>query len=174
MRHSIVVQHYDTPAWFEGRTITAVYSEYSFAALRLDGEEVIAFAVEEESVGKWFEVFPIRLHQVAAGFPIKWEELARPMPIVRSTRLWREEWLEPSRDPSSHLGSGPHSTQYAAALGGAPASNDHIVKVLAGFQLASQSGGSLVVNSSDNTPFKVDLSLDADEIAQILRFHTCE
>lgn len=174
MHYSKIVHYYDTAAQFEGRTITAVYSEYSFAALRLDGDEVMAFAVEEESVGKWFEVFPIRPHQLAADLPIKWEELARPMLIVRSAKLWREEWLEPSLDPSSHLGSGPCSTQFAGALGTAPASNENVVKVLAGFHLGSQEGGSLVVSSSDNTPFKVDLVRDTDKIAEILRFHTPE
>ena len=48
VRFSRVVQHYDTPAHFEGGTIAAVYSEYSFAALRLDGGEVISFAVTED------------------------------------------------------------------------------------------------------------------------------
>jgi hypothetical protein len=174
VRYSRVVQHYDTPAQFKGCTIAAVYSEYSFATLRLEGGEVISFAVTEESVGKWFEVFPITLHQPVAGYPLKWEELARPMHVVRSAKLWREEWLESSLDPSSHLGAGPHSTQFAAALGTAPASNGQVVKVLAGFELTGQDGSSLVVASSDNTPFKIDLVTDAGEVSQILRFHTLE
>nr|GEU28042.1 hypothetical protein [Tanacetum cinerariifolium] len=61
MLYSKIVSCYEGLAKLEGRTIRALYSEYSFAALRLDKDEVINFAVKEVVVGKWFEVFPICL-----------------------------------------------------------------------------------------------------------------
>lgn len=174
MRHSKTVSCHDLLTNLEGRTITAVYSEYSLAALRLDGQGVIHFAVEEVSVGKWFEVFPISLYQPTSDYPIEWTELARPITVIASQKLWREEWLESSLNPSEHLGSGPHSTQYAAALGSAPESVAQVVKVLAGMKWTGREGGSVVVSSSDNTPFKIDVATDIARIEQIMQFHTCE
>jgi len=95
----------------EGRTVHAFHSEYCFAALRLENEEVIAFAVEEESVEKWFEVFPICLHSVSLEYPLTWTELDLPFTVAQSKMLWREEWLEPARDRAGLLGSGPHCVQ---------------------------------------------------------------
>lgn len=174
MRHSRIVSCYDTPSKLEGRTITAIYSDYGVAALRLDDEEVIHFAVEEVSVGKWFEVFPLTLYQPSPDYPIAWKELAVPLTVVASQQLWREEWLEPSLNPSEHLGSGPHSTQYAAALGTAPETVAHVVKVMAGMKWTGRAGCSVLVCSSDNTPFKVDLAMDSAGIDQIMQFHTSE
>lgn len=65
--YSRIVSCYDSLPKLKGRTVHAFHSEYSFAALRLDNEEVIAFAVEE-SVGKWFEVYPICLHRVSSAY----------------------------------------------------------------------------------------------------------
>jgi hypothetical protein len=112
------------------------------------------------------------LYQLPSGYSFEWKELEIPITVVASHQLWREEWLEPSLNPSRHLGSGPHSTQWAAALGAAPESVAQVVKVLAGLTWTGSEGRSIVVGSSDNTPFKVDLATDAAEIEQIMRSHT--
>jgi hypothetical protein len=174
MLYSKIVSCYDSPAELEGRTIRALYSEYSFAALRLDKDEVINFAVEEVSVGKWFEVFPICEYELGQDYAFSWKELKEPFVITSSELLWREEWLESSLDSSEFMGSGPHSTQFAAVLGSAPKSNPNVVKVLAGIRLTGQNGRSLVVSSSDNTPFKIDLATEVSEIEQVMQCHTSE
>jgi hypothetical protein len=174
MLYSKIVSCYDGPAKLKGRTIRALYSEYSFAALRLDKDEVINFAVEEVSVGKWFEVFPICLYELGQDYAFSWKKLEVPFTITSSELLWREEWLEPSLDSSEFMGSGPHSTQFAAVLGSAPKSNTNVVKVLAGIRLTGQNGRSLVVSSSDNTPFKIDLATETPEIEQVMQSHTSE
>jgi hypothetical protein len=165
---------YNSLPKLEGRTVHAFHSEYSFAALRFDNEEVIAFAVEEESVGKWFEVFPICLHSVSLEYPLTWTELGQPFTVTHSKMLWREEWLEPAKDNSGLLGSGPHYVQCVSTLGSAPKSSTNVVKVLAGIRLNGQDECSLVICSSDNTPFKVDLTMDRSEIQEMMRFHTSE
>lgn len=85
--YSSIVSCYGSLPKLEGRTVLAFHSEYSFAALRLDNEEVIAFAVEKESVGKWFEVFPIRLHRVSLKYPLTWTELGQPFTVAQSKML---------------------------------------------------------------------------------------
>ena len=172
--YSSIVSCYDSLPKLEGRTIHAVHSEYSFAALRLDNEEVIAFAVEEESVGKWFEVFPICLHRVSLAYSLTWAELGLPFTVAHSKMLWREEWLEPAKGNSGLLGSGPHYEQCVSTLGSAPKSSANVVKVLAGIRLNGWDERSLVICSSNNTPFKVDLTMDRSEIKAMMQFHTCE
>lgn len=174
IQYSSIVSCYDSLPKLEGRTVQAFHSEYSFAALRLDNEDVIALAVEEESVGKWFEVFPICLHRVSLAAPLTWIELEVPFTVARSRMLWREEWLEPAMDSSGLAGSGPHFEQCVSTLGSAPKSNVNVVKVLAGIRLSEWDERSLVICSSDNTPFKVDLTMDRSEIQELMRFHTCE
>jgi len=173
-KYSSIVSCYDSLPKLEGRTVHAFHSEYSFAALRLDNEEVIAFAVEEESVGKWFEVFPICLHRMSLECPLTWSELSQPFTVALSKMLWREEWLEPAKDSSGLLGSGPHCVQCVSTLGSAPKSSANVVKVLAGIQLNGRNECSLVICSSDNTPFKVDLTMDRSEIQVMMQFHTSE
>ncbi|MGO4377530.1 hypothetical protein AB4Z19_04620 [Pseudoduganella sp. RAF19] len=173
MHYSRIVNCYDNAAKLSGRTIKAVHTEYSFTALRFDNDEVIAFAVEEVSVGKWFEVFPICLHELSADFPFNWEELDAPFTVVFSELLWREEWLEPALNNAGFLGTGPGFTQYAAELGTAPTANGNVVKVLAGIKLTGLNGRSLVVSSSENTPFKTDLAVTVTEVDHAMRFHTC-
>lgn len=172
MPYSKIVNCYDRPVELEGRTIKALYSEHCFAALLLDKDEVINFAVEEVSVGKWFEVFPICLYELTQDYAWSWNELGEPFTVISNELLWREEWLEPSLNASEFMGSGPHSTQFAAVLGSAPKSNDNVVKVLAGIRLTGQNGRSLVVSSSDNTPFKIDLAAEVSEIEQVMKCHT--
>lgn len=172
--YSNIVRRFDNPAQLEGRVIRACYAVYTFAALLLDNEEVVAFAVEEESVGKWFEVFPIRLHSLAPEHYGPWTELEEPLVVARSELMWREEWLEPARDSSGFLGAGPHQVQYASVLGTAPTSNTNVVKVLAGLRLTGDDERPLVICSSDNTPFKVDLITAPAEIQRAMQFHTCE
>lgn len=152
MHYSRIVSCYDSPAQLAGRTVKAVHSEYSVAAFRLDTDEVIAFAVEEVSVGRWFEVFPLCLHELPIDFPFRWLELEVPHTVVSSELLWREEWLEPASDNTGFMGSGPGFTQHAAALGTAPTSSTNVVKVLAGIKLCGLNGGELAVSSSENTP----------------------
>lgn len=53
----------------------------------------------------------------------------------------------------------------AAVLGTAP----RAVKVLAGIRLASLDGGSLVMGSSENTPFKTDLAVTVIEVDHAMR-----
>lgn len=172
--YSSIVSCYDSLPKLEGRTVHAFHSEYSFAALRLDNEEVIAFAVEEESVGKWFEVFPICLHRVSLEYPLTWTELGQPFTVAHSKILWREEWLEPAKDSSGLLGSGPHCVQCVSTLGSAPRSSANVVKVLAGIRLNGRDECSLVICSSDNTPFKIDLKMDRSEIRELMQFHTTQ
>lgn len=172
--YSNIVSCHDSLPNLEGRTVQAFHSDYSFAALRLDSEEVTAFAIEEESVGKWFEVFPICLHRVSLAHPLTWTELDVPFTVARTSMLWREEWLEPAKDNSGLVGSGPHFTQYVSTLGSAPKSSTNVVKVLAGIRLSGSDERSLVICSSDNAPFKVDLTMDRSEIREILQFHTAE
>jgi hypothetical protein len=174
MPYSRIVSCYDSLPKLEGRTVYAFHSEYSFAALRLDNEEVIAFAVEEESVGKWFEVFPICLHRVSSAYHLMWTELDVPFTVARSEMLWREEWLEPAKESSGLVGSGPHYEQCVSTLGSAPKSSANVIKVLAGVRLSGWDERSLVICSSDNTPFKVDLTMDRSEIQEMMQFHTCE
>jgi hypothetical protein len=136
-------------------------------------DDVLGFAVEEVSVGRWFEVFPLRLHELEEDFPFAWTELDAPFTVVLSEILWREEWLEPALNSTGFLGTGPGFTQHAAALGTAPAENGNVVKVLAGIQLTGLDGRLFVVCSSDNTPFKTDLAMDIAEVDNIKLFHTC-
>jgi hypothetical protein len=156
-----------------GRTIKSVHAEYSFVALRFDNDDVTSFAVEEVSVGRWFEVFPLCLHEPGRSYSFTWTELSTPFTVVSSESLWREEWLEPASDNAGFLGTGPGFTQHATALGTAPAENGNIVKVLAGIKLTGLDGRLFVVCSSDNTPFKTDLAMDILEVDNIARFHTC-
>ena len=172
--YACIVSCYDSLPNLEGRTVQAFCSAYNFTALRFENEEIIAFAVEEESVGKWFEVFPICLSRVSLEDPLPWTELGQPLTVVHSKLLWREEWLEPAEDSSGLVGSGPHCVQCVSTLGSAPKSSAHVVKVLAGIRLNGRDERSLVICSSDNTPFKVDLTMDRSEIQAMMQFHTSE
>ena len=172
--YSSIVSCYDSLPKLEGRTVHAFHSEYSLAALRLDNEEVIAFAVEEQSVGKWFDVFSICLHSVSLEYPLTWTELGQPFTVSHSKMLWREEWLESAKSSSGLLGSGPRCVQYVSTLGSAPKSSANVVKVLAGIRLNGRDECSLVICSSDNSPFKVDLTIDRSEIQEMMQFHTIE
>ena len=174
MIYSNVVSCYDGSASVESRTIEALYSEYSFAALRLDNNEVISFAVQEVTVGKWFEVYPICLHALDRNYALAWSNVESPFSITSSELLWREEWLESASDTSSLKGHGPHFVQFADVLGTAPKSNTNVVKVLAGIRLNGQNGRALVISSSDNTPFKIDLATGKLEIEQVMQFLTPE
>lgn len=174
MPYSKIVNSYDGAAKLKGCAITALHSEYSFASFLLDSGEVINFAVEEVSVGKWFEVFPICLHQMHEDCAFDWRLLEVPFVVASLELLWREEWQESSPDSALFMGSGPHSIQYAARLGAAPESNHNVVKVLAGIRLAARDGRHLVVSSSDNTPFKIDLAMGASEIEQLMQSHSSE
>ena len=158
--YSRIVSCLGNPAELEGRTVQAFHSEYSFAALLLDREEVVAFAVEEESAGKWFEVFPICRYNVPLAYPLIWTRLATPFTITHSKPMWRAEWMEVAEDRLDLLGSGPHFVQCVSTLESAPKSNVNVVKVLAGIQLTGCGERSLVICSSDNTPFEVDLIAD--------------
>jgi hypothetical protein len=172
MVYSKIVSCYDTPINLAGRTIQAFYSEYSLAALRLDDNEVMSFAVEEVPVGKWFEVFPICKGAPDRDYPFTWSELEFPFTVTSSDLLWREEWVAPASDASTFMGSGPHFVQYAAVLGSAPESNANVVKVLAGIRLTAQNGAVLVISSSENTPFKISLATEGLEIEHVMQFHT--
>lgn len=174
MIYSKFVSCYDGSANLDGCTIQALHSEYSFAAFRLDNNEVISFSVEEVTVGKWFEVFPICHYVLDRDYAFAWNELEAPFAVTSSELLWREEWLESASDTSSFMGSGPHSVQFADVLGTAPKSNANVVKVLAGIKLNGKNGRVLVVSSSDNTPFKIDLATGKLEIEQVMQSHTPE
>ena len=174
MVHSKIVSCYDGSPNLEGCTIRAFHSEYSFAALRLDNNEVISFAVEEVTVGKWFEVFPICLYTLARNHSFSWSEFETPFTVMSSELLWREEWLESALDTSTFMGSGPHSVQFADVLGAAPKSHANVVKVLAGVRLIEQNGRVLAVCSSNNTPFKIDLETEKIKIEQVMQSHTSE
>lgn len=173
MHYSKIVSCYDSPAVLVGRTVKAIHSEYSVAVLLFDNDERIGFAVEEVSVGKWFEVFPFCLHELAESFPFNWRELDKAFTVALTELLWREEWLEAAFDSTEFLGAGPGFTQYASTLGAAPRANDNVIKVLAGIKLIDGHGRTIVVSSSDNTPFKIDLAVDTIDVDRIIRFHTC-
>lgn len=174
MQYSKIVRCYDGSADLDGRTIQAFHSQYSFAVFRLDNGEIMSFAVEEISVGKWFEVFPLRKYPLNQDYPFAWSELVPPFTVASGDLLWREEWLESASDTSMFLGSGPHSVQFADVLGAAPKSNPNVIKVLAGLRLVDQNGRVLAISSSDNTPFKIDLATTKDEVDQIMRSRTAE
>lgn len=173
MPYSKIVNSYGDAARLKGCVITALHSEYSFASFLLDSGEVINFAVEEVSVGKWFEVFPICLHQAREDYAFDWRVLERPFVVASIELLWREEWQESSADSALFMGSGPHSIQHAARLGAAPESNGNVVKVQAGIRLAAGDGRHLVVSSSAYVPFKIDLVMDTSEIERLMQSHTC-
>lgn len=174
MIYSKVVSRYDGSANLVGDTIHALRSEYCFAALRLNNNEVMSFAVEEVTVGKWFEVFPICLCAQDRDHAFAWTELESPFAVTSSELLWREEWLESASDTSSFMGSGPHFVQFADVLGTAPISHANVVKVLAGIRLNGEDGRVLVVSSSDNTPFKIDMATGKLEIERVMQSHTPE
>lgn len=123
---------YEKPVLLSGRIVRAVHSDYCFATLLLDHDEVLNFAVEEVSVGHWFEVFPIRAFELPPDYKIAWTELAESFEVISNMQIWREEWQESAEDVRQFMGAGPHSTQYAAALGQAPKSIGNVVKVHAG------------------------------------------
>lgn len=80
---------------------------------------------------------------------------------------------EAAADDGKFMGAGPHSTQYSAALGQSPESSTDAVEVHAGLKLLGRDGRALIVCSSDNTPFKIDLAVDVQDIERIMRSHTC-
>lgn len=170
---SKIASVYCNPVLFCGRTIRAFYSEYSFATLLLDQDEVVAFTTEEVVVGRWFEVFPICDYKLPSDYVTAWVDLEEPIEVVSSAQVWREEWQEAAADDGKFMGAGPHSTQYAAALGQSPESSTDAVEVHAGLKLLGRDGRALIVCSSDNTPFKIDLAVDVQDIERIMHFHTC-
>ena len=174
MQYSKVVKCYETSAALVGRKVCAVHSEYSVVALRLDNDETLAFAVEEVSVGKWFEVFPLCRHDLPTNFPFSWSLLDTPFILASCKLLWREEWLEPAANDVQLMGTGPGFTQFVGQLGTAPVSRLQVVKVLAGIRFIGQHSQELVVCSSDSAPFKVDLAIDTAGVDEVMRYHTCE
>lgn len=174
MAYTNVVNSYDNPLSLTGRLVRAFVAECSFVALLLDTDEVVKFATDEVVVGKWFEVFPIRLCELPPDYKFAWNELDEPIEVIGSMQVWREEWQEPVVDDGQFMGAGPHSAQFAAALGEAPKTVDSVVKVHAGVKLLGHDGRCLVVCSSDSSPYKIDLAIDEQNVEQIMKSHTCQ
>lgn len=70
------------------------------------------------------------------------------------------------------MGSGPHSPQFAAPLGSAPDTAEQVVKVHAGMEFFARDGKSIVICSSNNTPFKIGVAVNLLEAERILEAHT--
>jgi hypothetical protein len=156
-----------------GRFVRAFLAEYTFASLLLDTDEVVNFSTSEIVVGKWFEVFPICPYVLPPDYILAWTEFEKPIEVVNSMQLWRDEWQELAADDRQFIGAGPRSTQFATALDLAPQSANNVVKVLAGIKLVGKDGRCIVVCSSDNTPFKIDFAVNEQDIERIMKFHTC-
>lgn len=171
MTYTNVIDACEFPSFLIGKVIHAFYVEYTSVALLLDGGEVVNFATAEVNVGKWFEVFPIRLIE-PPQYEFVWKELKKPFLVAAFAQLWREEWLEPLADDGSFMGAGPHHAQFAEPIGSAPASASQVVKVHAGIKLSGHDERCIVVCSSDNSPYKIDFALDEQDAERILKNHT--
>ncbi|MEM4987508.1 hypothetical protein V8G57_08935 [Collimonas sp. H4R21] len=174
MIYTNVVTSYDNPVSLTGRLVRAFVAEYSFVALLLDTDEVVNFATDEVVVGKWFEVFPIRLYELPPDYKVAWNEFDEPIEVIGSMQVWREEWRESVVNDGQFMGAGPNFVQFSAALGGSPKTVESVVKVHAGVKLLGHDGRCLVVCSSHNTPFKIDLATDEQDVEQIMKNHTCQ
>jgi hypothetical protein len=163
--------------WWSGRVLTRYDAQYTWVALGFDDATVIVLSVEEVNVGKWFEVFPLKveisLPDYLSGHTFNWVEMTEPLQVRQVKSLWREEWLEPAHDSSQFLGSGPHSVQNVSPLHGAPP-GANVFEVEAGIELQGADGRCLVICSSDNSPFKIDFATKTGEIEQIQQFHTAQ
>lgn len=163
--------------WWTGRILTRYESRDTWVALELSDGAVVVLSVEEVSVGKWFEVFPLMVESPVPHFlsnhVFEWTELPMPLQVSRTRSLWREEWLEPVADHGQFLGSGPHFVQNVARLGGAPAGVEAFA-VEAGIEIQGSDASLLVICSSDNTPFEINFVTGAREIEEIQQFHTVQ
>ncbi len=163
--------------WWAGRILTRYDSQYTWVALEFNDGAVVVLSVEEVSVGKRFDVFPLSVESSVPDFlsnhVFEWTELPMPLQVSRVRSLWREEWLEPVADHGQFLGSGPHFVQNVARLGDAPAGVEAIA-VEAGIEIQGSDGAHLVICSSDNTPFKINFVTGAREIEDIQQFHTVQ
>jgi len=163
--------------WWIGRILTQYYAEYTWVSLGFDDGTIIVASVEEVCVGKWFEVFPLKIDIVMpdhlSGHTFKWTPLPAPLTVCRARSLWRAEWLEPAQDIGQFLGSGPHSVQHVSRLQRVPL-GANAFEVEAGIELQGIDGRCFVICSSDNSPFKIDLATETGEIEQILQFHTVQ
>lgn len=162
-------------SWWSNRIVTHYEAQYSWIALWFADETIVIFSVAEAIAGKWFEVFPLTvetsLPEYLRNYTFKPVALSAPFHVVRVASLWRDEWLEASVDSSQFMGAGPHSVQYAAPAGAAPATA-HAVTIHAGIACESMAGNRLVICSSDNSPFLIDFAAEAVDVDAILRFHT--
>lgn len=156
-----------------GRRIHAYISEYSFIGLRLDSDEIVCFSTEEVSVGKWFEVFPIKRDELPKG-EFTWHEMNEPFAISDTRQLWRDEWMEFAEDNGQFMGSGPHSTIFSSPVDRTPEEVEHPIRVLAGIKLINNRKRHIVICSSDGSPFQMNLAMNEEESESILRAHTCE
>lgn len=155
-----------------GREIRAFHRQHTFVALLLDDCSIVNICTEEVTVGKWFEVFPIKLSS-PPEYEITWNELQAPFVVAGCTSLWREEWQEPISDDGAFLGSGPHFLQCCTPIGGAPDTLEHVVKVNAGVKFSDTNQNCIVVCSSSSEPFKIDFAVNRNEAGEILKEHTC-
>ncbi|GGC65197.1 hypothetical protein [Undibacterium terreum] len=172
MTYAQVVNFLNKPPSLAGRVVRAYVAQYSFVALLLDTDEVIAFATSEVCVGKWFEVFPISLYQLPPDYEFEWIELDEPLAVASTVQIWREEWQEAVENHGQLLGSGPNSLQCSAALGEAPKTAGMVVKVNAGMQWIGPDGRSLLICSSEASPFKINSATDIQGIQEIMKHHT--
>jgi hypothetical protein len=163
--------------WWVGRSLTRYEAQYTWVALGFDDGSVVVLSVEEVSVGKWFEVFPLKVDISTPNFlsnhAYAWIALLAPLRICRVESLWREEWLEPAQDSSQLLGSGPAFVQHAAPLHTAPLGVDAI-EVEAGIALQGVDGRHVILCSSDNSPFKIDFATEAGQIEDMQQCHTVQ
>ena len=163
-----------TKTWWHDRVLCRYDAQYTWVALGFDDGTVIILSVEEVNVGKWFEVFPLK---VASALPdylshhvFAWITLPQPVHIDRVRSLWRAEWLEPAHQGSQCLGADPH-TVYVSSLQDAPA-DARAFGVEAGIELRAVDRRLVVICSSDSAPFKIDFAMIGAEIEKIQRLHT--
>lgn len=175
MASTIIANAVPPDAWWIDRVITHYEAHDTWIALWFAEDAIALFRVAEVIAGKWFEVFPLLIDTSLPDYlqdhAFKPVALAAPLAVARVASLWREEWQEAAPDSSQFLGAGPHGVQHAAPCGTAPATA-HAVTVHAGIAFDSTGGDRLVICSSVNSPFLIDLATETADIDAILRFHT--
>lgn len=177
LKPQIVTRNPIPAGWWTGRTLVRYEVQHTWIALSFDDATLVVLFVEEVNVGKWFEVFPLL---ISTGVPdhlshyvFDWIALPAPLRIVTAQSLWRQEWLAPADDCSQLVGAGPNFVQNVAPLGQAPAGM-HVVDVVAGIALQGMNGERMLICSSDNSPFRIDLAIESGAIAKILALHTLQ
>ena len=153
-----------------GKTVNAHFQDIGYwhlvVELRCTDGQSIVFNTEDVGVGKYFEVFPIKI-----GFQPTaqraWTPWAKEKTIQEVIPLFREEWLAPSSPHPQLVGSAPHHIHHA---GRGPASKEAVqhTVVQAGVMLRFNPTESLVVYAASAAPFNVEVALTQTEVERAL------